>query len=279
MNTPILSWRDEQKNQYFQYTESKTNILHIELANGNYKLLGAEPEPSKWFVDFNNLQTLILDSCKIQMIRQNTFTSIKNLMVLKLINNPIFSFPSEIRKLVNLHTLVITGSKITTINDDTFRNNKNLLYLNLENNQIATIFPDALRGTKIGYINLYGNKLSTFFNIPPSVLILNLANNSFKIINRLPIHNHSRIEQINLSTNKITKIEAYAFSRLQELKIVKLYNNPIQIIDVRAFNWCPKLRLIEMSNLHTKFRPISNSFVTVPKLKYITIDGIKIDIK
>jgi len=267
---------DAEGNMEFIYSETKNHIVYINITNGNYKLLGKKPQPSKWFDGFNNLHYLILESCKIEMIQKNTFDSITNLMVLKLINNPIVNFPSEIKKLINLHTLEITGSNITTINNDTFVNNTELLHLNLEHNKINNIETYAFRRTNIKYINLYGNKLDSFFIIPSSVVILNLANNLFETIDKLPIEINPRIQKINLSTNKIKIIKSYAFSLLQQLKIIKLFNNPIKKIESSAFNSCPKLKIIEMSRVDRNFQFINNSYSNVPRLKYIRINEINI---
>ena len=277
--------RDEGTNKFFRYTDTKENITIITLSKGKFKVLGGlftglMHLEYDWFMGFTALQSLILTNNSIQTIQKNTFVPIsQTLVTLKISDNPLSIFPSEIKRLVNLQKLTIIKSKIKELPERLFESNTRLLELDLRYNNINNVHSLAFLGSNLESINLSNNNISRMFNLPPSLVKLNLSKNSFEKIGKIESVDRIiplEIEIINLSSNKITEIETKTFFRLSHLKVIILDKNPIRWIREKAFLSCDKLYSIKLSKVDPNFRLLTNSYQNLPSLKSIFIDEINV---
>lgn len=201
------------------------------------------------------LQELDLSFNRIDFISQTGVANLKNLRSLYLQNNQIAEV-SEI-SLSALHRLQIinlASNQLNHLPSRLFRDSIELQELHLQNNSIASLESGLLGGlSKLLLLNLSYNQISseninseTFADLI-RVIILDLSHNRLTRIDKLFFVNLYSLQKLNLAHNQITFIEDYSFALLYNLHILILDGNGLVKIDPYTFNGPNLLRGLSLN--------------------------------
>ncbi|KAG5673229.1 hypothetical protein PVAND_003293 [Polypedilum vanderplanki] len=161
------------------------------------------------------------------LLPENGFGILKRLKVLKINNNEISMLADKaLGGLRNLQNINLSSNKIVALPSELFKDpSRSIQEIHLKNNSISVLSP-----------GLFGN-LEQLQTLDLSV---NQLTSSW--INRSTFKGLIRLVLLDLSSNKITKLEADMFSDLYSVQILNLRNNLLENIDANTF--------ASMSNLH-----------------------------
>lgn len=175
-----------------------------------------------------DVQSLDVSNNQISVLPAYGFSSLKRLRVLNMSSNAISKVADEaLHGLRSLESLDLSGNRIVALPKEMFRDaTKSLKELSLQNNSISMMSPGLLTNM---------NQLVTL-DLSRNVLTSSWLNSStFSGLIRLVL--------LNLSHNRISKLEPALFKDLYTLQILNLQFNEIEMIPADTFS--------PMSNLHT----------------------------
>ncbi len=190
--------------------------------------------------DFVNLevaqiQTLIIDQCKVQSIEAGTFQKLYHLQYLSLIGNGLTAKALEIGLSMasweNLETLHIEINHLTDIDGQTFRSitQSRLRFLNMMDANINGIVP---RGA---FQNLEHLKW------------LSLDGAGIKDLEAESFINSSNVKNLSISNNKLTSFPPHLDIPLLEYLSLS-WNRGITTIRREDLKWYPNLRTLDLSH-------------------------------
>lgn len=176
------------------------------------------------FTNYSSLKTLNLNQNNIAVLKSNCFNGLSTKM-LHLTANNISNIEQASFNGTQTDLLDLSDNQLKNINKGQV-NVDGLKILRIKSNELYYIEPDSFpKSLKILVLesnNLYyldKNVLSPLTKLK----ILNLAHNKLNRFDR--IENMMEIEEINLSNNIISVIEARAFFNFNRLKVLNLNNN------------------------------------------------------
>ncbi|KAI4492546.1 PREDICTED: slit homolog 1 protein [Polistes canadensis] len=175
-----------------------------------------------------DMQSLDASNNQISVLPAYGFSSLKRLRILNLSNNAISMVADEaLHGLRSLETFDLSGNRIVALPTDMFRDaTKSLKELRLQNNSISALSPGLVADmNQLVALDLSRNVLTSTW--------LNSATFSGLI----------RLVLLNLSHNRITRLDPELFKDLYTLQILNLQHNEIETIPADTFS--------PMSNLHT----------------------------
>lgn len=154
-----------------------------------------------------NLEKLFLAKNNIKMIKKKTLWNLKNLKVLKLEENEIFS-----------------------INADAFAENQNLEELNLNRNDLSFLSPKVFQNNrKLREIALNYNKLKTLhsdiFVKTENLEVLRFHANKLQSLDKNVFTSNKLLRWIELGENRLTFLSSKLFENLKNLEFVDLADN------------------------------------------------------
>ncbi|XP_012881506.1 PREDICTED: toll-like receptor 3 isoform X2 [Dipodomys ordii] len=230
----------------------------------------------KTFMFCLNLIELHLMSNSIRKIQNNPFKNQKNLIKLDLSHTGLSSTKLGTQpQLESLQELLLSNNKIHTLRSEEldFLGNSSLQKLELSSNQIKeslkcleylNMDDSNILDTKshmfTGLVNLKNLSLSSAFTG-----LQTLTNETFLSLA------HSPLLILNLTKNKILKIEPGAFSWLGELKVLDLGLNQIEQ-ELTGQEWRGLGNIFEIYLSYNKYLQLtSNSFGLVPSLERLML--------
>ncbi|CAF0851185.1 unnamed protein product [Brachionus calyciflorus] len=169
-----------------------------------------------FFSIFKNLQKLVLYPISLVVIKEENFSTLKNLTHL-IIDKCEFYFDNS------------EDNNLKTIEKNAFLGLKNLKSLILVNNGIQEINKDMFNGLD-------------------NLVTLSIAENCLKIVEKDTFINLKNLQNLNLSQNYIRKLENGCLNGLDELVTIKLkdqYNDQMQI-ETNVFDSCDKLECLNL---------------------------------
>lgn len=203
------------------------------------------------FADWGvNIKSLILNNNRITMLKNQIFNGLTELKELSLSFNPLRVI--DVGAFTGLEELESLEISFALDRDDfpleIFRPLVNLKWFSLDNNNFNTIMEFSLDSlVELKYFNLESNKLRSM----PANLLKGTI--------------HSKLTDIRLGNNEITKVDSNTFKSLNSLETIFLANNRIERISEHSFNDLPALnKLILSDNLITKVR--NKAFSNLPSL-------------
>ncbi|XP_012225544.2 toll-like receptor 6 [Linepithema humile] len=176
-----------------------------------------------------DVQSLDVSNNQISVLPSYGFSSLKRLRVLNLSINAISMVADEaLHGLRSLESLDLSGNRIVALPTEMFRDAmKTLKELKLQNNSISVLSPGLVAGM---------NQLVTL-DLSRNVLT------SSGWLNSATFSGLIRLVLLNLSHNRISKLDPALFKDLYTLQILNLRFNEIEVIPADTFS--------PMSNLHT----------------------------
>lgn len=193
-----------------------------------------------------------------------------NLKLLDLSRNKIDRFlNSQLAALNKLQKLYLQGNGLSYLADRALEGLNSLNVLKLSDNKLVSLPPELFADTKeIKELYLQNNSLNVLapglLNELTQLLVLDLSHNSLTTdwINAATFTGLVRLIVLDLSFNKIGKLEQFLFRDLYNLQILRLNDNNIENIPDNIFS--------ALYNLHTLI--ISNNKIT--KIDVDTFNGL-----
>ncbi|XP_064522350.1 platelet glycoprotein V-like [Pseudopipra pipra] len=222
------------------------NMTQIHITNTNVPYL------QDVFSRMVELQHLILSSNNISLVSPMAFKGLRNLKVLKLLDNKLVELPPEVfDDMVQLQQLIIESNRLKSIEENLFDKLASLEELYLNKNQLTALPSDVLKNlTKLKVLNLSRNYLAA------------LPRNIFSAL--------ARLEKLMLYFNRLSSIESGMFDNLTELQELFLHCNNIQSIAPDAFHCLHKLRRLTLSRNKLEVLP-SGLFLHLHDLCKLTL--------
>lgn len=201
--------------------------------------------------ELESLQQLDLSNNALTSLQNNSFSCLVNLEKLKLDNNYLsvldhissirlseihlrFNFISKIGTLntTNLLKLDLEGNRLINLGSKNFSELINLTFLNLRNNSIEFIDKETFTNNKkITNLMLGHNRLGFIHLNIPSLEVLDLRLNQFYVFgDKLKLL--TSLKSIDLSQNKIMKVDNNTFKNLHSLRELNLSNNKFNNISL-----------------------------------------------
>ena len=277
----LLSNRIASVENAFSALEMSVEIVWLDLTEN----LLTKLDKFDFGVKFQNLETLILNDNKISTIERDTFKYMKKLKNLYLIQNNLLDIKNfTFSSLSLLKELDLSNNSISDLFRETFFGLANLSQLVLNQNylthlndfvfyELSSLEKLQLKSNQIEFVS------SNMFNCSNSSIIeINLSENRVKSLNFLQTC-FGKLKKIDLSFNKIEKVERFSLKFLASLAHIDLSYNRIMIIEKLAFNY-PNLIEIGLKNMSSSsqitFQLSLSDFST--NLKQLDLSFNKIEI-
>ena len=232
-------------------------LINLDYLMLDYNLIQIiEPDS---FIDLNNLKYLYLDNNKIKHIENLAFSGLNMLDTLNLsynylevINQNMFSM------LHNLTVLILDSNIINSIDQAAFVYFKNLTTLSLNNNFLdcSNNFIEYL--VNLEELKMENNRIKNFFHFSKNLKKLSFKSN---YITSLKTGLVGLLTHLDLSSNRLTKLNNQDFQNLQNLNELLLNENKIAMIESDTFKYLINLKtlslrqnyLLELKNYTFKF--------------------------
>lgn len=237
-------------------------LRHLDLGDNNIWTL-----PSEVFCPLFSLKSLNLTDNRLQDISEIGFSDWgkgptapgkscnTGLNILDVSSNNIVSLPDNgLSSLRTLEVLYIQDNAVAEIADRAFVGLTALKVLNMSSNKLVAVPPELFQSSReIKQILLSNNSLGV---LGPGLLegldqlqVLDLSRNklSNEWVNRDTFAGLVRLELLNLSFNKLTRLDPKIFQDLNNLKVINLENNHIEIISTGAFVDLKSLLVLNLS--------------------------------
>ncbi|XP_023954335.2 toll-like receptor 6 [Bicyclus anynana] len=197
-------------------------------------------------------------------------------------NDLIVITENSLSKLRSLSKLFLQNNAISTLEDGAFEGLISLQALNMSSNFINSIPPDIFFDTKFLKEIIFSNNTITV--LPPGLFrgleqlqVLDLSNNQLtsQWINKGTFVGLLRMVILNISYNRLSKIDRYMFQDLYSLQKLNLEHNEIMTIDEHAFEELRNLHSLTLSN-NKLIHVHTNIFTDLHVLHELFLDNNKI---
>ncbi|CAH0719919.1 unnamed protein product, partial [Brenthis ino] len=267
-----------------------TDLRNLDLGDNNIWIL-----PSEIFCPLYNLKELNITQNRLQDISNLGFSDWGNgptapgkscntvLETLDMSYNEISALPDNgLSSLRALQKLFLQNNRISSVADRAFVGLSDLQILNLSTNALTALPPEMFQSSRdIKQIYLNNNSLSV---LAPGLLegldqlqILDLSSNELtsEWVNRDTFSGLVRLIVLNLSHNRIIKIDALLFQDLNNLQFLSLEFNNIARIADGAFTNLKNLHSLSLA--HNNIIEVDSShFSNLYVLNQLFLDGNRI---
>jgi Leucine-rich repeat (LRR) protein len=228
------------------------------------------------FIHLVKLEELKLDKNEIGTFEINTFTGLENLKVLDMSANKIEELENRVfHSLKSLKKLDLHLNDINQIEPNAFIDLPNLSYLNLDSNKIVSL-EDIQFNQNLSELSIQYNMLSNLDEINSKELkSLKIANNLIQTIRS--INSLANLEYLDLSQNRLIKIEANSFKSLKKLKYLNLSGNKLDLESVfnnaSYFKSQMLLEILDFSFNEIKYLDSNVTFQQLTSLKALNLSN------
>lgn len=175
--------------------------------------------------------------------------------------------------------LDLTENIIDVLQMEYFLNFTNLRYLLVDSNRLKQVPNDVNRYvSKLQTLSLMHNYIKDISGISSSSLTtLDITSNQISVIPAFAFVSMPSLQQLHLSLNKISRISRKSFKGLSRLKRLYLDGNQLDILYTGTFNDLKQLEVF--SAAHNKLERVRNGvFSNFPQLKEIFLNDNKLNI-
>ncbi|KAG5326118.1 TOLL protein, partial [Acromyrmex heyeri] len=244
--------------------------------------LESTPAPLPCSLD---VQSLDMSNNQISVLPINGFSSLKRLKVLNLSSNAISMVADgALHGLRSLENLDLSGNKIVALPTAMFRDaSKSLKELRLQNNSISALLSGLVANmNQLVTLDLSRNVLTsswldsgTFSGLIRLVL-LNLSYNRISKLNTTIFKDLYTLQILNLQFNEIDSISADTFAPMSNLHTLELAHNRLTYLDAYSLNGLFALSLLALdSNLLEGIHP--DAFRNCSSMQDLNLSGNNLD--
>lgn len=233
---------------------------------------------------FLDVQSLDISNNQISVLPINGFSSLKRLRVLNLSNNVISMVADEaLHGLRSLESLDLSGNKIVALSPAMFRDaTKSLKELRLQNNSISALPGLVTNMNQLVTLDLSRNVLtSMWLNVETfsgliRLVLLNLSYNRISRLDPAIFKDLYTLQILNLQFNEIATISADTFSPMSNLHTLELAHNRLTYLDAYSLNGLFALSLLALdSNLLEGIHP--DAFRNCSSMQDLNLSGNNLD--
>ncbi|CAG5098433.1 Oidioi.mRNA.OKI2018_I69.XSR.g15663.t1.cds [Oikopleura dioica] len=232
-----------------------------------------------------SLKKLNLDGNQIRELSFGLFLKLENLEVLSMNNNSIAKVKGTVfANNKALQSLSLSGNKLKELPQFFLKQQSKLKHLDLSGNSLGESGMDLaiyIKGSRLESLNFSNNAISEITDDilyeQDQLISLDLSNNEISALPYDPLKGpwkYTRnLKILNVSSNKIQKLEANAFGKLSNLEELYLHDNKIETIFDHSFRGLDKLRILNLANnvISNELRNIANSIVNLPFITTIDL--------
>ncbi|KYN31333.1 Protein toll [Trachymyrmex septentrionalis] len=244
--------------------------------------LESTPAPLPCSLD---VQSLDMSNNQISVLPISGFSSLKRLKVLNLSSNAISMVADgALHGLRSLENLDLSGNKIVALPTAMFRDaSKSLKELRLQNNSISALLSGLVANmNQLVTLDLSRNVLTsswldsgTFSGLIRLVL-LNLSYNRISKLNTTIFKDLYTLQILNLQFNEIDSISADTFAPMSNLHTLELAHNRLTYLDAYSLNGLFALSLLALdSNLLEGIHP--DAFRNCSSMQDLNLSGNNLD--
>lgn len=230
--------------------------------------------PPLSFTNFNFFNEIYMSNIGIENILPAAFNSLNHLKILDLSKNKISRVPDGLlNSLTDLTVIDFSSNMLENMNKHFLTGLKNLQLLNLSCNHLINFDAYTFYNTNNMKIDLSFNRLTkfNFESLSSSVQYCNLSHNRiseimgcFSDVNIIKLDNNrlknvtinscdkksSKIVELHLGFNLLTKLTNGGFDNATSLKYLYLENNNISVLQPDIFGELYFLEVLNLSNNH-----------------------------
>jgi len=195
----------------------------------------------------SSLETLNLDNNRIRLLNPGTFNGLTSLKVLTLAGNELYVVDVGLFSMQDVPMLVVLDLHDCRINDFEITNLKYLETINLTSNRL-TSFPKFGEGLdNLTLVDLSSNGIRSLDNavLPyPGPTILHLSRNVIESLSNTSVFSRLssssegyRLDELDLTANRIRVIEIGSLSALSRLTVLELSFNRLTRVEQVALPW------------------------------------------
>lgn len=226
------------------------------------------------------LETLDVSHNDIQSLPDNGLSSLRSLQKLLLQDNSISLIAD--RAFVGLNALQIlnlSSNSLVALPPEMFQSSRDIKQIYLNNNSINVLAPGLLEGLdQLMILDMSQNELNSewvnrdTFSGLIRLVVLNLSNNKITKIDSLMFQDLNNLQFLSLENNKIMRISEGAFSSLKNVHSLSLSHNKLTHIDSHHFsNFYVLDQLFLEENRIVSIHP--RSFENITKLSDLVLNG------
>lgn len=214
----------------------------------------------------SSLKTLDLSNCQISKINgPRMLSGLISLEHLILKSNPLHTLPDLYA--IKLLSIDLSACNLTTLRRTVFSQMPMLISANLSgNHRLSLVHRNqepvesiSLRKIDLSKCNMNAVELNGF----PNITSVNLNGNLITELHDDTFKNNILIENLDLSSNAISRISLMAFQWLKRLRNIDLSLNMIRQIDTNTFNFNQQIASINLSrNFIDRFRHFASKSLT-----------------
>lgn len=226
-----------------------------------------------------HLRVLQLRHNHLTHIPSNAFEQLDLLEILALSHNNITSLRRRsFHGLKRLQKLDLSHNLIEQLQVEQFANLNKLRVLNLRHNQIRTILRDTFLNTRIEYLDVSENMLSTWpepalSDIGFTLRVIKAASNNIVYLDASMFTNTQFLYEINLSNNKLGALPENTFSFLKHLSDVDVGHNRVPLVNLKEMlQFMNNLRRLNISGMGLNELP-DDMAGNVPLLANLDVGG------
>jgi len=279
-NLLFLTFLDLQNNKIEVIEDdSFSRLFSLETLNISNNLI--RKISKKTFQGLSSVKNIFLDNNKIDSINDDSFHDLSKLTWLRLNKNELKTISSLLFKgLKYLHSLNLQSASIKKIEDEAFADLHNLKELIITNNELKNVTYKMLKGlTNLTDLFIDSNEIESIdadaFRDLTKLTKLYMYKNNITDVASI-FQDLKQLEILNLSSNKLEKINEKTFKGCTELQEIDLENNQIYAMEFKDLTKLTKLVISYNRNHSINSRCFSNlPSITEIILKYNKIERLE----
>ncbi|XP_077290799.1 toll-like receptor Tollo [Arctopsyche grandis] len=271
------------------FSQDLDNLQRLDLSENNMWNL-----PEGVLCPLRNLEYLNLTKNRISDVTSFQFSTAhrhpttkcgENIIVMDLSRNNIENLPSGVFSgLTKLQKIYLHGNGLSTIADRVLEGLTALTTIRLSDNRLRSLPPELFADTRdVKEVYLSNNSINVLapglFGELTQLLVLDLSRNELtqEWINTATFDGLARLYVLDLSNNRIAKLETSVFRALYNLQVLRISDNFIESIPENVFNALYSLHTLVLSN--NRLASIeSNTFQGLSALVMLSIDNNRISV-
>uniref|UniRef100_A0AAV2J0F2 Ig-like domain-containing protein n=1 Tax=Knipowitschia caucasica TaxID=637954 RepID=A0AAV2J0F2_KNICA len=193
---------------------------------------------------------LDLSHSKLQVLDNALFAKLQHLTEIKLNHNELEAIPDLGLAAQNITTLIVANNKISKISMEQLRPFPALETLDLSNNNIVDLKANSFPSLLLKNLFLNNNRISSlesgcFTNLSSSLQVLRLNRNRLSSI-PAKIFQLANLQHLDLSRNRIRRVEGLTFHGLHNLRSLKMQRNGLSRLMDGAFWGLSNMEVLQL---------------------------------
>uniref|UniRef100_A0A3P8TLW8 Leucine-rich repeats and immunoglobulin-like domains 3 n=1 Tax=Amphiprion percula TaxID=161767 RepID=A0A3P8TLW8_AMPPE len=193
---------------------------------------------------------LDLSHNKLQVLDSSLFSNLQHLSEMKLNHNELEAIPDLGPYASNITTLILANNRITRISEKQLRPFLALETLDLSNNNIVEIKANSFPALPLKNMFLNNNRISSletgcFTNLSDTLQVLRLNRNRLSTI-PAKIFQLPNLQHLELSRNRVRRIEGLTFHGLHALHSLKMQRNGLSRLMDGAFWGLSNMEVLQL---------------------------------